>query len=364
MMESMVYETPIIMSDDGRFVNVTELAELLEDFQGGEVIHLRVGPNLRFRRLDKYLNGRMVRFSRSMIQKMIKGGEVIVNDQQVKPSYQILPGDIIRVTLPEPQLKEITPEDIPLEVIYEDDEMIAINKQADLIVHPARGYKTGTLVNALVHYTDKLSKGTYYYRPGIVHRLDRNTTGVIVVAKNDIAQHKLSEQFQERTTEKTYIAIVQGTPDLDADRIRSRLGVHPTIREKYAVRPDIGKEAITIYRVIERFNGFALLEIKILTGRTHQIRVHMSHIRHPIVGDNMYGGKVLYEWQIRNDEAAAQEPVMARCALHSWKLKINHPKTGERMELEAPLPSDMQKTLELLREYRPLTQPKVQKRKF
>jgi 23S rRNA pseudouridine1911/1915/1917 synthase len=360
----MVYETSIIMSDDGRFANSTELSELLEDFQGGEVINLRVGTNIRHRRLDKYVNGRLVRFSRNLIQKMVKNGAITVNDNEVKSSHQINPGDIVRITLPEPQPKEITPEDIPLDIIYEDDDMIAVNKQADLIIHPARGFKTGTLVNALVHYADSLSKGTYHYRPGIVHRLDRNTTGVVVVAKNDIAQYKLADQFQNRTTEKTYLAIVHGNPELDADRIRNRLGIHPSVREKFAVRPDIGKEAITVYHVLERFKGFALLEIKILTGRTHQIRVHMSHIKHPIVGDDMYGGKPLYKWHICGDEAVAEEPVMPRCALHAWKLCINHPKTDQRMELEAPLPEDMRQTLELLRKYRPLDKEKPAGRKF
>lgn len=343
----------IIISDDGRFANSSDLAELMENLQGGEVVKLRVGTNLKSRRLDVYLNGRFGSFSRTLIQKMIREGKVLVDETQVKPSHQLSTGEIITMTMPEPTIKEITPEDIPLNIIYEDDEMIVINKQANLIVHPARGYKTGTLVNALVHYTNnQLSAGSHYYRPGIVHRLDRNTTGVIIVAKNDLAQSNLAQQFQDRKTKKTYIALVHGAPDLDADRIRNRLGVHPTVREKFAVRPDCGKEAITVYHVIERFRGFALLEIEILTGRTHQIRVHMSHIKHPIVGDDMYGGKVIYPWQVMNETACEQEPLMGRTALHAWKLEINHPKTGELMKFEADLPEDMQHMVEMLREHR------------
>lgn len=351
-LEVMLENDKIIISDDGRFQNSTELAELLDNFKGGEKVNLRVGTNLKHRRLDRYINGRFSRFSRTLIQKLIKTEQIRVNNESVKPSFNLTTGDIVTVTLPTPQLREITPEAIPLDIIYEDDDIIAINKQADLIVHPARGYKTGTLVNALVNHTDNLSKGTYHFRPGIVHRLDRNTTGTIIVAKNDEAQWKLATQFQDRTTKKTYLAIVHGVPELDADRIKNRIGVHPNAREKQAIRPDVGKEAITVYKVLERFKGFSLLEINILTGRTHQIRVHMAHIKHPIVADDMYGGKVVYPWQIRNEEPQTEDALMARPALHAWKLEINHPATKKRLTFEADLPQDMSQMLEMLREHR------------
>jgi 23S rRNA pseudouridine1911/1915/1917 synthase len=230
--------------------------------------------------------------------------------------------------------------------------MIVINKQANLIVHPARGQKSGTLVNALVYYAKNLSNGSEDFRPGIVHRLDRNTTGILVVAKNDTAHWRLAGQFERRLTKKYYLAIVHGTPELTSDRINQPLGVHPTARVKYAVRPDTGKEAITFYEVLEKFRGYSLLKVNIKTGRTHQIRVHLAYIHHPIVGDDMYGGKIVYQWQLENKEPIPQEPVMARPALHSWRLEIAHPTTNENMVFEAPLPADMQKMLDELRKYR------------
>lgn len=344
----------LLFGEDDKFQNTSELAELLKNFKGGEKLKLRVGQNLKHRRLDQYLNGRLTTFSRTMLQKLIKEKQVLVNNKAVKPSYSLISGESISITLPKPVSKEITPENIPLNIMYEDDDIIVINKQKDLIVHPARGYKTGTLVNALVYYTKNLSSGSEDFRPGIVHRLDRNTTGSIIVAKNDEAQWKLSDQFQKRTTRKTYKAIVHGNPELDADMIKNNIGVHPTIREKQAVRPAEGKEAITVYRVLERFRGFALVEINILTGRTHQIRVHMNHIKHPIVGDNMYGGKDVYDWQIREIDPLPQEPIIGRPALHAWKLEIDHPRTLKRMTFTADLPDDMKNMLELLRECRSL----------
>jgi len=221
-----------------------------------------------------------------------------------------------------------------------------------MIVHPARGNTHGTLVNALVFYSDKLSSGTGEFRPGIVHRLDRDTTGVMVVAKNDTAQCKVAKQFERRRIKKSYLAIAHGTPELTADRINAPLGVHPRIRVKYAIRPQIGKEAITFYQVVEGFRGFSLLRLSPKTGRTHQIRVHLSYIKHPIVGDDMYGGKLVYPWQLQDAEPAPQEPVINRPALHASTLEFKHPTTSEVVKFEAPLPEDMQNLLDLLREYR------------
>ncbi len=317
-----------------------------------EPMTLRVGDCIKERRLDKYLHGRFSNYSRVMIQKVIRSDAVTVNGQRVRPSFRLSPNDIIELTLPELPSKEILPEEIPLDIIYEDDDIIIVNKQADLIVHPARGYTHGTLVNALAYHCENLSEGSEPGRPGIVHRLDRNTTGVMVVAKNDTAQWKIATQFEYRKTEKQYLAIVHGTPELQGDRISAPLGVHPKIREKYAVRPYSGKEAVTFYEVLEPFRGFSLVALKPRTGRTHQIRVHMSHLKHPIVADDMYGGKHVYPWQLTDSEPAPEEPVINRCALHAWKLKFEHPTTEEQVEFEAPLPADMQHLLDMLRKYR------------
>ncbi len=317
-------------------------------------LSIKVGNSIRERRVDKYLHSRpeLSGFSRAMIQNIIKEGTVKVNGKIVKPSFKLSPGDKIDLTVPQPPSKEIHPQDIPLNIIYEDDDIIILNKQSDMIVHPARGNTNGTLVNALAFYSDKLSSGLGEFRPGIVHRLDRDTTGVMVVTKNDTAQWKIAKQFERRQTKKTYLAIVHGTPELTADRINAPLGVHPRIREKYAIRPEIGKEAITFYKVVESFRGFSLLKMTPKTGRTHQIRVHLSYIKHPIVGDDMYGGKLIYPWQLQASEPAVQEPVINRFALHAWTLEFKHPTTDEMMKFEAPLPEDMQNLLDMLRKYR------------
>ncbi|HQN33439.1 MAG TPA: RluA family pseudouridine synthase [Sedimentisphaerales bacterium] len=313
---------------------------------------LHVGVSIRERRIDKYLHGRFRNLSRHFLQNAIRSGAVKVNGQPVKPSFKLSHRDVIEFVMPEPEKKEIEPEDIPLDVLYEDDDLIVLNKPPDLIVHPARGNKHGTLVNALAHYSEHLSSGLGEFRPGIVHRLDRNTTGVMVVTKHDMAQWKVAKQFELRQVEKSYLAIVHGTPELTADRIDAPLGVHPKIREKYSIRPETGKEAVTFYEVVEAFRGFSLIHCKPRTGRTHQIRVHLSHLKHPIVADDMYGGKLVYPWQLADAEPAVEEPVIGRCALHAWTLGFTHPTTGQRVRFEAPLPADMQHLLDLLRRHR------------
>ena len=322
----------------------------LETASGPVTLH--VGPSIKERRLDKYLHGRFGNHSRRFLQDAIKQGTVLVNGKVGKPSLKLSPGDEIRLTLPEPPSKDILPEDIPLEIIYEDSELIVLNKQPGMIVHPARGNTHGTLVNALAFYSDQLSSGLGEFRPGIVHRLDRDTTGVMIVTKNDGAQWKIAKQFEHRQINKTYLAIVHGTPELDADRIKVPLGVHPQIREKYAIRPEVGKEAITFYEVLEAFRGFSLLKLTPKTGRTHQIRVHLSYIKHPIVADDMYDGKLVYPWQLADGEPIVQEPIISRVALHAFAIEFTHPKTEKIVRFEAPLPKDMQGLLDALREYR------------
>jgi len=317
-----------------------------------ELLTLHVGNAIKERRLDKYLHGRFSNLSRRFIQDAIKAGSVQVNGKIAKPSFKLSPGDKIDMTLPEPPSKEILPEDIPLNIIYEDSCLIVLNKQPGMLVHPARGNTHGTLVNALVFYSDKLSSGLGEFRPGIVHRLDKNTTGVMVVAKDDTTQWKIAKQFERRQVKKSYLAIVHGTPELTADRIKVPLGIHPRIREKYAIRPEIGKEAITFYKVLEPFRGFSLLKLTPKTGRTHQIRVHLSYIKHPIVADDMYGGRLVYPWQLADTEPAVQQPVISRVALHAHTLEFKHPKTEKIVKFEAPLPEDMQNLLDVLRKHR------------
>ena len=319
---------------------------------GCEPLTLQVGTSIKEHRLDKYLHCRFSSFSRVMLQNIIKQGTVKVNGKIAKSSFQLNPGDKIELTLPVLPSKDILPEDIPLNIIYEDSDLIVLNKPPDMIVHPARGNTHGTLVNALAYHYDKLSSGLGEFRPGIVHRLDKNTTGVMVVTKNDIAQWKVAKQFERRQVKKSYLAIVHGTPELTADRIQAPLGIHPKIREKYAIRPEIGKEAITFYEVVESFRGFSLLKLTPKTGRTHQIRVHLSYIKHPIVADDMYGGKPIYQWQLQDAEPAPQDPVINRVALHASTLEFKHPTTEKIVKFEAPLPEDMQNLLALLRKFR------------
>ena len=352
-----------------------------------EGLTLRVGRSLQERRLDKYLHGRFSNYSRVMLQEIIKAGAVKVNGQTAKPSLKLNPDDLIEITLPELPSREIPPEDIPLNIIYEDDDIIVINKPADMIVHPARGNTHGTIANALAFHIacgelvcpelvegaepasaeteenedeeDQTEAKTLpialgEFRPGIVHRLDKNTTGVMILAKNAVAQWKIAKQFHDRQVEKSYLAIVHGIPDLTRDRINAPLGMHPKFRYKYAVRPETGREAITFYEVLETFRGFSLLKLTPKTGRTHQIRVHLSHIKHPIVADEMYEGKPVYPWQLKNTEPAPEAPVIARCALHASTIAFTHPTTKKLVRFEAPLPDDMQNLLDMLRKYRKL----------
>jgi 23S rRNA pseudouridine1911/1915/1917 synthase len=300
-----------------------------------------------------------------MLQEVIKAGGVKVNGQQVKSSFKLTPDDLIEITLPQLPSREITPEDIPLNIIHEDDDIIVINKPAGIIVHPARGNTHGTIANALAFHLasaqadeDEEDRDTKFpdalgkFRPGIVHRLDRNTTGVMILAKNDVAQWKIAKQFHDRQVEKSYLAIVHGTPDLTRDRVNAPLGIHPKIRERYSIRPETGKEAITFYEVLESFRGFSLLKLSPKTGRTHQIRVHLTYIKHPVVADDMYGGKPVYPWQLKDAKLTPEDPIISRCALHAWTISFKHPTTEKIVSFKAPLPDDMQNLLDLLRKYR------------
>jgi 23S rRNA pseudouridine1911/1915/1917 synthase len=307
-------------------------------------------------RLDRFLAARWPSHSRSAYQKLIRSGRVLVNDEPVtKPSTEIRRGDHVFVTLMKRRPLGIVPEPIPVEVLFEDEDLIAVNKEPGIIVHPARGNPHGTLVNAVAHHAENLSKVGGSWRPGVVHRLDRDTSGVIVFAKNDRAHLGLARQWEARTVRKEYAAIVEGVPDLDADVIEQPLGKHHRIRDRYAVRHDgAGKEAESHYEVAERFDGFALLRVWPRTGRTHQIRIHLAHVGHRIVADRQYGSRDrLTLAEVSGGAAEADEALIARQALHAGSLTLRHPRTGEPLLLEAPLPADMSRTLAALRRWRP-----------
>lgn len=308
------------------------------------------------KRLDSYLVGRFQDYSRSVIQKLIDAGAVLINDQPVKASHRIREGDRVRIWLPELSDEKPTPEDIPLEIVYEDDLLIIVNKKAGMVMHPAKGNWSGTMVNALQHHFENLSSVGGAERPGIIHRLDRDTTGLVIVAKDDQAHRLVAGQFENRTVHKEYLALVYGEPDRDSDYIERPIGFHPTVREKMAVRSLVegGKEATTFYEVLKRFDGFALVRCTLLTGRTHQIRVHLLSLGYPIVSDKMYCGRArLTVGDVAGEDApGADEVLIERQALHAHKLEVTHPRTGERLKFQAELPPDFQKALEAVERHR------------
>lgn len=332
----------------------------VEEADGAHHETLTIKRLLPNRRIDKYLKHRFPDFSRTMIQRLIQEEAVTVNGCKTKSSYNLNPGDCVDLLLPPLPSNEIEGEDIPLDIIYEDEHFIILNKQANLVVHPARGNRGGTLVNALVHYASSLSTINGEFRPGIVHRLDRNTTGIMVVAKTDTAHWRIAHQFENRQTRKRYLALVHGTMDLDADVIDVPLGPHPRVREKYAVRPESGKHASTTYYVEKQYRGYALLRLEPKTGRTHQLRVHLSSIKHPVVADTMYGGKTMTLEQLANGTAieedwnglGSDDIVLDRQALHAWELEFCHPISGEQLHFEAPLTADMKRLIKMLERYR------------
>ncbi len=309
------------------------------------------------RRIDQYLVDRVGYMSRNAVQQVIKEGFVWVNGKTTKSSYKPCNGDVIEMAAPPEPVNELIPEPIPLDIVYEDEYFLALNKQTNLIVHPARGRWSGTLVNGLVHYGKNWSTVNGNWRPGILHRLDRNTTGIMLVAKADEAHWRLARQFENRTIQKTYMAIIHGVPALRADEINLPIGQDRRVREKQAIRKieHGGKPAITRYEIQQVFDApaglafdlgehasdqnagpvpvgrFSLVKLWPKTGRTHQLRVHMAALGHPMVGDTMYGGRILTsENGFRFD----------RQALHAFEIAFVHPVSLENMSLSAPLPPD------------------------
>ncbi len=306
-------------------------------------------------RLDVYVTKRVPGYSRTLVQKLIKDGHVSVNGKAQRPSYEITVGDHIVVNVPKLIEPQMEPEDIPLDVVYEDDYLLAINKSPRFVVHPAAGHWDGTLVNALLHHCGVLAETDDIYRPGIVHRLDKDTSGVILAAKTIKAHGALTDQFENRTIEKEYRAIVWGETRFDSDVIDAPLGRDEHDREKMAVRKN-GKPASTFYKALERFAGYTYVACFPKTGRTHQIRVHLAHIGHPIVADSLYGGKdAVFSRDLCAEGDPAREetdPLICRQALHAFRICFTHPVGGAPLECSAPLPEDMESTLAALRKWK------------
>ncbi len=278
-------------------------------------------------RIDRYLAESQPDLTRSHIQKILDEGGVLVNGKPVKRSYVVRKGDFIDLTVPEAKETEVLPESIPLDIIYEDDDILVINKPKGMVVHPAAGHDSGTLVNAILdHCHDSLSGINGVMRPGIVHRIDKDTTGVLIVCKNDAAHTAIAEQLRQHSGKRKYYAIVHGVIEEDSGTVDAPVGRHPTNRKKMSVNTKNGKRAVTHYRVLKRYSGYTFIECELETGRTHQIRVHMAYIGHPLLGDRVYG------------PAKCPYPSLEGQTLHAGMLGITHPRTGEWMEFTAPLP--------------------------
>ena len=278
-------------------------------------------------RVDKCIAALIDSLSRSFIQKMIKEGRVCINGLPVKASYQVKAGDDLSFLLPKAQEPDIEPEDIPLDILYEDSDVLVVNKPKDMVVHPAAGHYSHTLVNAvLYHCRGQLSGINGVLRPGIVHRIDMDTTGALVICKSDFAHQSLADQLSVHSITRKYRAIVHGNLKEDEGTVRGAIGRHPTDRKKMAINERNGKPAVTHYRVLERFGNYTYIECQLETGRTHQIRVHMASIGHPLLGDAVYGPK---KCPVKNLQGQT---------LHAMVLGFIHPRTGAYMEFEAPLP--------------------------
>lgn len=270
--------------------------------------------------------------SRSNMQKLLEDGRVKRGEKKIKANYKVRAGEMFVVDIPEPEPIEAVPENIPLDIIYEDDDVVVLNKARGMVVHPAPGNYTGTLVNALLYHCSNLSGINSAIRPGIVHRLDKDTSGIMIVAKNDAAHISLSQQIQSKTAVRTYLAVVRGNIKTDSGTIETQIARDKTDRKKMAVVKEGGRDAITDYEVLERFGKYTLVRCKLRTGRTHQIRVHMEYLGYPLVGDPKYS-PMKTPFGIKGQ------------ALHSHTLEFTHPRTGERMKFEAPLPEDMHKII-------------------
>ena len=297
------------------------------------LIHLDADENWMDERIDKFLSAQLPEQSRSYLQKIIKEGSVLVNGSSVKASYRMDDQDEVTIDLPELKEPEIEAENIPLDILYEDDDLLMVNKPKGMVVHPSAGHTTGTLVNAVMyHCKEDLSGINGVMRPGIVHRIDKDTTGVLVICKNDKAHNFVAEQLKEHSITRKYRAIVNGVIKEDEGTVNAPIGRHPTERKKMAINEKNGKRAVTHYRVLERFANHTYIECQLETGRTHQIRVHMASLHHPLLGDTVYGSQ-------KNPYHLEGQ------TLHAMVLGLIHPSTGSYLEVTAPLPEYFQKLL-------------------
>jgi 23S rRNA pseudouridine1911/1915/1917 synthase len=311
-------------------------------------------------RLDQYLHMHLADYSRSELQRAIEAGGVRVNGRPSKPSYKVRNNDQLHIEMPAHDHDLPAPEDIPLEVLYQDEFLAVINKPANMVVHPAKGNWSGTLVNALQFlFHDHLSRENGVYRAGIVHRLDKDTSGVILVAKDDLTHRECANQFETRKVFKEYVAITAGELDRDTDYIEARIKHHPHDREKMTVTTDAAdteaKDALSYYEVLERFRGHTLVRVQPRTGRTHQIRVHLAHAGCPVLADKLYGGRDRFTLLdlVPGLPRDQDEILLGRQALHAFRLRFRHPRTEQWIEVEAPLAPDIRRTLEALRLHRP-----------
>jgi 23S rRNA pseudouridine1911/1915/1917 synthase len=298
-------------------------------------------------RLDRFLTRQLPAHSRAYLQQLIEQGQIAVGGQATKSGYRLRLGDHITVSLPPPRPSGVLPERIRLEVLYEDAHLLVVNKPAGMVVHPSPGNASGTLVNALLAHCPQLSGIGGVERPGIVHRLDKDTSGAIVVAKDDVTHRGLACQFADRQVKKLYLAIVCGDIRETAGVIDAAIGRHPVCRQKMSTHTRVGREAVTEFHVLERFEHHTLVELRPRTGRTHQIRVHMAALGHPLLGDPAYGH---YRKALTRSPLARQLSWFRRQALHAWVLGFKHPVTGEPLECRAPLPDDLERLLAILRQ--------------
>ena len=303
---------------------------------------LQPGPEDRGSRLDVFLTGRLERVTRSHVQALNKSGSILIDGQREKDGYRIRGGESIQVELKAPQPSTLEARSIPIQIHYEDDELAVIEKPAGLVVHPGAATGNSTVVHGLLFHFQKLSGTGGPTRPGIVHRLDKWTSGLLIVAKDDWTHARLSRAFQERKVQKSYVALVHGKMPQPAADIALSIGRHSTIRTRMAAQPSRGRTALSSYRVLEELGGFSLLEVKIMTGRTHQIRVHLSAIGHPVVGDNVYG-------ESRDKEYSKKYGSLGRYFLHAAELRFTHPKSGIALKFNSPLPAELQSLLERIR---------------
>lgn len=313
---------------------------------GGETLAFDVGDEDAGARLDAFLAARVEGVSRTTLKRAIEEGDVLVGGRESKPSYKLRAGERVEAELPEPPATEVEPEDIPLEIVHEDEEVVVVNKPAGMVVHPAAGVRNGTLANALAFRFRNSELGSQQsVRPGIVHRLDRDTSGLIVVAKTARAHENLSDQFRARTVFKSYAALVHGATKEEKGKVEQPVGRDTRNRTRMGVVRG-GREALTLWRVRRRYERFTLLDVEIKTGRTHQIRVHLAWMKHPVVGDETYGmgrDKTVADPRLRAAIAA-----MGRQFLHAARLGFHHPRTGEWMSFDAPPPPELARLLEEL----------------